>query len=575
MLKKTLTLTTAIPALVLAGLAGPGFAQGKNGNATQLIKTLSDEEAAFFEAELCDGKNANACEPLRALVTSLAEQACEGSSEGCAALDARIDEIVASGSISPELRLMAELEAEAEAPEAEMAEAEVEAEAETEVAETETEAEPEAETEVAETEVEAEVEAETEVAEAETEVEAEAESEVAEADTEVADTTEAEDTTAPAEETAEAAPEPSTEERLKDAVNSLAAAALLGNDEPEAVETEEVSETEETARTSDEDVAAVSPKAETETADTTTTAEASNTSDNDNQLRNILGAAAAGFLIGKILDNGDEVVETTGDRVVVLRDGEYVVRKDENELLRRPGTDVTSQTYSDGSTKTTVTRGDGTQIVTLRDRGGEVLYRVRVNPDGTEVVLIDEISTTPEPVRTTELPERREEVIEYEQGADLGALISALQAERYELDRAYSLRQVRENRELRELMPRVDLDAITFATGSAAITSSQAESLLQLGEAMAALIDENPDEIFLIEGHTDTVGSAVMNLALSDRRAESVALALTEYFAVPPENLVVQGYGERFPKIAIEGDIRENRRATVRRITPLLRTASN
>ena len=32
--------------------------------------------------------------------------------------------------------------------------------------------------------------------------------------------------------------------------------------------------------------------------------------------------------------------------------------------------------------------------------------------------------------------------------------------------------------------------------------------------------------------------------ALSDRRAESVALAMTEYFGVPPENMIVQGYGE-------------------------------
>ncbi|SNR42687.1 OmpA family protein, partial [Paracoccus sediminis] len=78
---------------------------------------------------------------------------------------------------------------------------------------------------------------------------------------------------------------------------------------------------------------------------------------------------------------------------------------------------------------------------------------------------------------------------------------------------------------------------------------------------------------FLIEGHTDTVGSDAANLALSDRRAESVALALTEYFEVPPENLVVQGYGEQDPQIRREGDIRENRRAAVRQITSLLQTA--
>lgn len=83
------------------------------------------------------------------------------------------------------------------------------------------------------------------------------------------------------------------------------------------------------------------------------------------------------------------------------------------------------------------------------------------------------------------------------------------------------------------------------------------------------------NEVFLIEGHTDVVGSATYNLALSDRRPESVALALTEYFDVPPENLIVQGYGEAFLKVDSELEERANRRASVRLITQLLRQASN
>ena len=66
------------------------------------------------------------------------------------------------------------------------------------------------------------------------------------------------------------------------------------------------------------------------------------------------------------------------------------------------------------------------------------------------------------------------------------------------------------------------------------------------------------------------MGRAAYNLALSDRRAESVALALTEYFNVPASNLIVQGYGESDLKVQQTGDIRENRRAAVRNITPLL-----
>jgi outer membrane protein OmpA-like peptidoglycan-associated protein len=119
----------------------------------------------------------------------------------------------------------------------------------------------------------------------------------------------------------------------------------------------------------------------------------------------------------------------------------------------------------------------------------------------------------------------------------------------------------------------VDVNNITFDSGSAAVTAAQAETLASLGRFMTAMIDENPNEMFLIEGHTDAVGSAASNLTLSDRRAESVALALSEYFDVPPENMVVQGYGESDLRVNTTADERQNRRVAVRVITPLLRSA--
>ena len=146
---------------------------------------------------------------------------------------------------------------------------------------------------------------------------------------------------------------------------------------------------------------------------------------------------------------------------------------------------------------------------------------------------------------------------------------------RYEadIDRRFSLAQIRNIPEVRSLVAPVNIEGISFDTGSAAIRPEQADSLATLGHVIHDTIEENPDEIFLIEGHTDTVGASAMNLALSDRRAESVALALSEYYDVPPENLVIQGYGEQYPRIRSEGDIRENRRASVRRITDLLQGA--
>ena len=79
----------------------------------------------------------------------------------------------------------------------------------------------------------------------------------------------------------------------------------------------------------------------------------------------------------------------------------------------------------------------------------------------------------------------------------------------------------------------------------------------------------------MVEGHTDAVGNDVDNLSLSDRRAESVAVALTEQFQVPAENLVTQGYGEQYLKVPSQGPERANRRVAVRRITPLIDQQAN
>ena len=119
-------------------------------------------------------------------------------------------------------------------------------------------------------------------------------------------------------------------------------------------------------------------------------------------------------------------------------------------------------------------------------------------------------------------------------------------------------------------MPRIDLDTITFATGSAEIPLFQVQKLETLGVAIEEAIADDAGEVFLIEGHTDAVGSDISNLELSDRRAAAVARVLTNYYDIPPENLVTQGYGEQFLKIETLYAEQANRRATVRRITPLL-----
>ena len=130
--------------------------------------------------------------------------------------------------------------------------------------------------------------------------------------------------------------------------------------------------------------------------------------------------------------------------------------------------------------------------------------------------------------------------------------------------------EIRYNAALRDRMRRVDIDTVTFDTGSWEVAPDQARRLQVIADAILQAINQNQAEMFQIEGYTDAVGDEVDNLSLSDRRAEAVAQVLTEQFNVPPENLTTQGYGEQFLKVPTDGPERRNRRVTVRRITPLL-----
>jgi outer membrane protein OmpA-like peptidoglycan-associated protein len=357
-------------------------------------------------------------------------------------------------------------------------------------------------------------------------------------------------------------------------------AAAATNEQAEPVETTTETVTEETTRTSSEDVVEAR-------------VERSDNENDSNDLIKILGAAAGGVVVGALLNeafnDGGTVVENTGDRIVIERDGEYYVRKDENEILRRPGSDVRTETFRDGSSRTIVDRANGVSVVTVRDADGYVVRRVRILPDGQRIVLFDDTGSVRD--SRSSFDSRRSSWIEEDQlprfdptfvpqhryvdyrNTDRRGLRDVLMARPVAtIDRSYTLRQVREDWRLRDAMPRLDLDAVSFNLGSAAIATDQVHKLDSLGWAMKDILDQNPDEVFLIEGHTDAVGSRISNLVLSDRRAEAVALALAEYYAIPPENLITQGYGEEFLKIATQAPERANRRATVRRITPLLET---
>ena len=279
-----------------------------------------------------------------------------------------------------------------------------------------------------------------------------------------------------------------------------------------------------------------------------------------------LGAVA----VGSVLRNGDRIVSRTGDRVVVQNpDGELRVLKDDDALVRRPGDRVQTQTFNDGSTRTIIRKQDGTQVITIRGRDGAVLRRTNVDRSGREFVLFDDTLQEQQVVVSQLPPVQTPSLLASEQNEN--TLRQLLATRLAQGQQKYSLRQVREIPQVRALVPELELDAVRFQTGSAAIRPEQARALTRIGTMLRDLIARDPSTVILVEGHTDAVGDATYNLALSDRRAETLALALTEYFQVPASNLVTQGYGESALKVPSQTSEAANRRAVVRNITGILR----
>ncbi len=269
-------------------------------------------------------------------------------------------------------------------------------------------------------------------------------------------------------------------------------------------------------------------------------------------------------------------------RQIVREGGRAVIRNDDSIRFERRFRDAHSVPGRDGSRTTTYFRPGGVQVVSVVDDNGRLLHRYRRGPDGRTIVLIDNrrywragaaglflggLIVLAPPIIS--IPRERY-IVDYDT-ASYDDVYDALTAEPVEpLDRLYSLDEIRQSRSLRDRMRRVDLDSINFAFGSWAIDPSQYGKLERIAEAINRALERRPDEVFLIEGHTDAVGSDEDNLTLSDRRAEAVAEVLSEQFNVPPENLTSQGYGEQDLKIDTPGPEPRNRYVAVRRITPLL-----
>ena len=110
---------------------------------------------------------------------------------------------------------------------------------------------------------------------------------------------------------------------------------------------------------------------------------------------------------------------------------------------------------------------------------------------------------------------------------------------------------------------RVELPGIYFAFNSAHIAPGSERAIA----AIADILTRHPDWTATLEGHTDSIGSAAANEALSERRVAAVRARLVERHQVSAARLKLAGLGAarpREPNATIEGRARNRRVELVR-----------
>ena len=279
------------------------------------------------------------------------------------------------------------------------------------------------------------------------------------------------------------------------------------------------------------------------------------------------------------------IINQTENSYVYEVNNRIVIENNDRDRLARFAEDVYYEELPRGRLREVVLRDNGSQIVTIRNRYGDIIQRSRIRPNGQEVVLfyapdydreeayvyVDPATYLPPLELTIPVDQYIYDSTEADDYTDYVTFFEQPPIE--PVVEIYSVEEVKRSARVRDIMPRVDLSNITFEFGSASIGDDQIPALEEVANAILAMLEEDESEIFLLEGHTDAVGTDQANLILSDQRAESVAIALTNVFGIPPENLQTQGYGERYLKVATQEPEELNRRVTIRRITPLVQSA--
>jgi putative exosortase-associated protein (TIGR04073 family) len=85
-------------------------------------------------------------------------------------------------------------------------------------------------------------------------------------------------------------------------------------------------------------------------------------------------------------------------------------------------------------------------------------------------------------------------------------------------------------------------DALLFATGSAELSEGARTRL----RAVAKTLEQSPETRIEVLGYTDATGPAILNRALSEKRADAVRRALVE-LGVDGDRVASQGFGDAAP----------------------------
>jgi outer membrane protein OmpA-like peptidoglycan-associated protein len=88
----------------------------------------------------------------------------------------------------------------------------------------------------------------------------------------------------------------------------------------------------------------------------------------------------------------------------------------------------------------------------------------------------------------------------------------------------------------------ITIGDVLFATNQATLTPDGMNTVRKLAD----VLNQNPNRTVLVEGFTDSTGTAAHNQELSERRAGSVAAALTS-LGIARERVAMRGYGPAYP----------------------------